>query len=208
MARTVLFSLDRDSGVRSGPLNTIFAAEIKSQVDESAPGLQKKVDLHRKSLLHGDMTTKTIALSLGLLLAAGSLFAESPFLGDWNLDEAHSKIAPGMAKNTHVQYHDLFGGRIKCETNGVDANGHKTDVEWKGKFDGKDYAVKGDAESDMRSYTMVDSHTLTLVEKKAGKVIYTGKIVVAPDGKTRTVTVTGRTAKGKKFKSVSFYHKD
>jgi hypothetical protein len=145
---------------------------------------------------------------LGLLLAAGSLFADSPFLGDWNLDEAHSKIPPGMGKNTHVQYHDLFGGRIKIEVNGVDANGKKADTEWKGKLDGNDYPVKGDANADMRAYTKVDEHTLTMVTKKAGKVVNTGKIVIAPDGKTRTVTVSGRTPAGKKFKSVALYHKD
>jgi hypothetical protein len=35
----------------------------------------------------------------------------------------------------------------------------------------------------------------------------TGRIVVAADGKSRTVTTTGMTAKGKKFKSTAVYDK-
>ena len=155
------------------------------------------------------MTTKTIALSLGFLLAAGNLFADSPLLGDWKLDEAQSKIAAGTGKNTHVQYNDLVGeGRIKVEVNGVDANGKKIDSEWKGKFDGKDYAVEGDSTVDMRAYTQVDERTLTMVNKKDGKVVSTGRIAVSADGKTRTVTVSGKTPAGKKYKTVAVYHRD
>src|SRR4051794_10582724 len=154
------------------------------------------------------MKTTTIALTLGFLLAAGNLFADSPLLGDWKLDEAQSKLAAGTGKNTLVQYHDLIGGRIKIEVNGVDADGKKIDSEWKGKFDGKDYAVKGDATADMRAYTQVDERTLKMVNKKAGKVVSTGRIAVSADGRSRTVTVNGKTADGKKYKSVAVYHKD
>jgi hypothetical protein len=38
-------------------------------------------------------------------------------------------------------------------------------------------------------------------------VVLVAHVVVAPDGKTRTVTVTGTDAKGKKYKSVAVYDK-
>ena len=129
-------------------------------------------------------------------------------MGDWKLDEAQSKLVLGMGKNTHVDYHDLVGGRVKVEVNGVDANGKKTDIEWKGRFDGHDYPVKGDATIDTRSYAMVDERTLTMVSKKNGAVVNTGKIQVSADGKSRVVTVNGRNAAGKKYKSVAVYHRD
>jgi hypothetical protein len=90
---------------------------------------------------------------------------------------------------------------------GIDADGKPVHSEWTGNFDGKDYPVTGDPISDTRSYTKVDDRTLNLTVKKGGKTIDTGRIVVAADGKSRTVTVSGTTPKGKKFKNVVVYDK-
>ena len=76
-----------------------------------------------------------------------------------------------------------------------------------GKFDGKDYPVTGDPSSDSRSYKMVNDNTLTFTNKKDGKVTITGRVVVAADGKSRTVTVSGTDSKGKKFASTAVYDK-
>ena len=54
---------------------------------------------------------------------------------------------------------------------------------------------------------MVDEHTLEMVTKKSGKVTTSGSIVVSPDGKTRTLHVTGTDSSGKKVSSVSVYDK-
>ena len=48
---------------------------------------------------------------------------------------------------------------------------------------------------------------MTTVNKKNGKTRVTGQIVISPDGKSRTITVTGTTPKGKKFKTVAVYDK-
>jgi hypothetical protein len=45
------------------------------------------------------------------------------------------------------------------------------------------------------------------VSKKNGKTVGDGTIVVATDGKTRTVTSTIRNAKGVKVTSTLFYNK-
>ena len=45
------------------------------------------------------------------------------------------------------------------------------------------------------------------VHKKGGKVVLTAHVVVAADGKTRTVTVNGTDAQGKKYKSTVVYDK-
>ncbi len=42
---------------------------------------------------------------------------------------------------------------------------------------------------------------------KDGKVIMSGRIVISADGKTRTVTVSGTGADGKKLTSVAVYNK-
>jgi len=43
--------------------------------------------------------------------------------------------------------------------------------------------------------------------KKDGKATVTGKIVVAADGKSRTVSTSGTDAKGKKMMNTSVYDK-
>jgi len=153
------------------------------------------------------MKTKTSLLTLVLCFAAGTFCFASPQMGTWKLNEAKSKFAPGTGKNTMVVYKDAMGGKVKITTDGVDANGKPTHGEWTGKFDGKDYPVTGDPMSDIRSYTKVDDRTLDFSVKKGGKVTITGRVSVAADGKSRTVTTTGTSAKGKKFNNTAVFDK-
>src|SRR5215510_11144737 len=69
------------------------------------------------------------------------------------------------------------------------------------------YDLLSDARADMRSYKMVDDHTLALTNKKSGKTTISGRIVVSADGKSRTVTVSGTGAAGKKIHSTAVYDK-
>ena len=155
------------------------------------------------------MKTKTIAVSLGLILAAGALYAADPMMGTWKLNEAKSKLTRGTVKNTKVVYDDrLIRDKVTVTTDGVDGDGKPVRAEWKGKFNGKDYEVTGDPTSDTRAYTKVNAQTLAMVVKKGGKVVATGRIVVTADGKSRAVTLNGTTAKGKKFTNTSVYDKE
>jgi len=154
------------------------------------------------------MKTRTIGLLLVAVLAAAfvSFAADDVELGTWKLNEAKSKLAPGVGKNVTVTY-EKAGDSIKATIDGMDADGKATHSEWTGKFDGKDYPVTGDATSDMRSYKRVDAHTITVTAKKGDKVTLTARIAVSADGKTRTVTATITNAKGEKVKSVGVYDK-
>ena len=132
--------------------------------------------------------------------------AADPQMGTWKLNEAKSKITPGTLKNTHVVYSSMLG-QVKIKSDGIDGSGKSVHVEWSGKFDGKDYPVIGDPNSDGRSYTKVNDRTLTTTNKKNGEVTVTGRIVVSPDGRRRTVIVNGTTSKSKTFKNVAVYDK-
>jgi hypothetical protein len=171
--------------------------------------LRKSIDLLLKSLLDTEMKTKTIALSLGILFAAGALYAGDPMMGTWKLNEAKSKLTRDTAKSTKVIYDDhLIRNKVEVTVEGVDPEGKPFHSEWKGKFNGKDYEVTGDRTSDMRSYTKVNDQTLDMTAKKNGKVVATGRIVVAADGKTRAVTLNGTTANGKRFTNMALYDKE
>ena len=153
------------------------------------------------------MKIRTIVITLALcFFAAAVSFASDVQMGTWKLNEAKSKLASGAAKNSTVIY-SAAGDEVKVTVDGTDADGKPTHNEWTGKFDGKDYPVTGDPNSDMRSYKKINDHTMELTVKKGGKATTTGRIVVAADGKSRTVTTNGTDAKGNKIKSTAVYDK-
>jgi hypothetical protein len=153
------------------------------------------------------MKAKTSVLTLALCFVAGAVcFASEAQMGTWKLNEAKSKIAAGMPKNSTVVF-EAAGDSVKVTIDGTDSDGKPAHNEWTGKLDGKDYPVTGDPNSDARLYKQIDDHTLAFTIKKGGKATITGRVVVSGDGKTRTVTTSGTDPQGKKFKSTVVYDK-
>ena len=141
------------------------------------------------------------------VVGSGLLLAQSnPQIGSWKLNDAKSKTSSGAGKNTAVVI-AAAGDSMKVTVDGIAADGKPTHNEWTGKFDGKDYPVTGDPDTDTRAYKPVSDHTLGLTEKKAGKITNAGRVVVSADGKTRTVTVNGTDANGKKTSIIFVYDK-
>jgi hypothetical protein len=158
-------------------------------------------------MTRGNMTLRRTLLTLVMLFVGLTICsAQNPSLGTWKLNEAKSKIPAGSPKNSTVTY-EATGDSIKGTIDGVDGQGKPTHTEWKGKFDGKDYPVSGDPTSDTRAIKQIDDHHYQLTVKKAGKVTLTGKAVIAADGKSRTVTVSGMDSMGMKTEAVSVYDK-
>jgi len=147
-----------------------------------------------------------LTLALCFVAAAVCFAASDAQMGTWKLNEAKSKIAAGMPKNGTVVY-EAAGDSVKVTIDGTSGDGKPVHSEWTGKIDGKDYPVTGDSTSDTRSYKEIDDHTLQFAGKKDGKVTLSGRVVVSADGKTRTVTVSGTDATGKKLKSTAVYDK-
>jgi hypothetical protein len=153
------------------------------------------------------MRTKTIGLGVLLSVAAAAIcFANNPTLGTWKLNENKSTFGDGAGKTTLVVW-EKVGDQDKCTVDGTDADGNKTHTVWTGKLDGKDYPVTGDAQADTRSFKLSGEHKIDMVSKKDGKTVGDGTIVVAEDGKTRTVTNTMTNAKGEKVTSTLAYDK-
>src|ERR1041385_5682205 len=153
------------------------------------------------------MKTRITAVVTALSFAATvACFAANPQMGTWKLNEGKSKVAPGMGKSTTVTYSEQRD-KIKVTVDGVDKDGKPTHGVWAGKGDGKAYKATGNLPWDSAAYKMVNEYTNDITTWKNGKVAWTGRITVSKDGKSRTVTVTGTDANGKKFTSKTVYDK-
>ena len=146
-----------------------------------------------------------MAVALSFVASAVCL-AASPHMGTWKLNEAKSKMPAGMGKNTTVTYEEQKD-KIKVTVDGVDKDGKPTHSVWVGKFDGKAYPVKGNLPYNSVAYKVVNDRTNDITTMKDGKMVWSGRITVSADGKSRTVTINGTGADGKKFSGKAVYDK-
>ena len=152
--------------------------------------------------------TRIAVFALALsFMATAACFAANPHMGTWKLNETKSKIPAGMGKNTTVTYAEAKD-EVKVTIDGTDKDGKSTHSVWVGKFDGKAYPVKGNLSYNSVAYKMVNDRTNDITAMKDGKTAWTGRITVAADGKSRTVTINGTDDKGKKFKGKAVYDKE
>jgi hypothetical protein len=153
------------------------------------------------------MRAKTFLLALAFCLAAAvASHAADSNVGTWKLNDAKSKIPAGGTKITSVVYTPA-GEQYKCEVDETDGSGKALHTEWTGKFDGKDYPVTGEPNTDTRSVQKVDDHHYKITNKKGGKATLTGNVAFSADGKTRTLTTNATDAKGKKIASTYVFDK-
>jgi hypothetical protein len=148
-----------------------------------------------------------VALAL-CLAATAPTFAASAHVGTWKLNESKSTFAPGATKNHTVTYTEAKDGMINLTVDGTDKDGKTVHWTWTGKFDGKQYNVEGSPIIGTVGYKALNDHTNSATGIKDGKVVFTGSIKVAKDGKSRMVTTTMTGADGKKHTDKAYYDKE
>jgi hypothetical protein len=132
----------------------------------------------------------------------------NPHVGTWELNVAMSSYSPGPAPKSQTLKIEAWGDDgLTYAADGVGADGQPTHAEFQAKFDGKDYEFKGNPDGDTLSYTRIDANTLDATLKLKGEVTINAHVVVSPDGKTRTVTQTGKDAQGRPVNIVAVYEK-
>ena len=138
--------------------------------------------------------------STAYLLIATSARAQSgdAWVGTWTLNVAQSSYDPAaLAPRSQTTTITMSGDTFTVVSDGVNAQGAKTHDETMYKFDGKDYDVNGAPDpKTTRTYTRVDDHHYSYATKVNGLITTTSRVGVTPDGKTRTITTTGRDAEG------------
>lgn len=146
-----------------------------------------------------------VAVALSFM-GATACFAANQQMGTWKLNEAKSKLVPAMGKNMTVVYTEMKD-KMKVTVDGVDKDGKPTHSVWVGKWDGKAYPTKGNLTWNSAAYKVVNDLTNDITTFKDGKIAWSGRITVAADGKSRTVTINGTGADGKTFKAKAVYDK-
>ena len=153
------------------------------------------------------MKIKAAIFALALLFAGVTVAsAQDANLGTWKLNEAKSHFGKGATKN-HTVVYETAGDDIKVIVDGNAADGSATHNEWTGKFDGRYYAVTGDATSDMRMYRRINKRTLAIRARKEGKTSLTGTITLSRNGKMRTVSTSSRNSAGRWIHNTAVYDK-
>ena len=139
--------------------------------------------------------------STAYLLTPTASLAQSgdAWVGTWALDIAQSSFDPAnLAPKSQTTKITLSGDSYTVVSDGVNAQGQKSHDETVYKFDGHDYDVKGAPDpKTTRTYTRVDDHHYSYATKVNGAITTTSRVAVTPDGKVRTITVTGRDAQGR-----------
>ena len=129
------------------------------------------------------------------------------WVGTWVLDIAQSSFDPAnLAPKSQTTKITLSGDSYTVVSDGVNAQAQKTHDETVYKFDGHDYDVKGAPDpKTTRTYTRVDDHHYTYATKVNGAITTTSRVAVTPDGKTRTITTTGRDSEGRVIRNFAVW---
>ncbi len=154
----------------------------------------------------------------GALLVATVVFVpllalaqtQDSWIGNWRLNLAKSKYEPAnlAPKSQTIRQEAAMGGGVRTVVDVVDAQGRTQHQEYTVVFDGKSVAIPGAPDANTtRVYKRIDSRTYEYVQSVSGKQTITVRTVVSADGKTRTLTTTGRNAQGQTVNNVAVYER-
>ena len=149
----------------------------------------------------------TLGVMLGVGLVRVSAQAHDARSGTWKLNVEKSKYSPGPAPKSGTMKIEASGQGETATTEGVNAEGAATKVEYTAQFDGKDYPLTGSPTADKTSLKRIDARTTERTNKKGETVVGTITQVLSEDGKTLTATTKGTNAQGQVVNNVSVWDK-
>jgi hypothetical protein len=147
-------------------------------------------------------TLLLVTLALNVAVAAADQHS-----GTWKMNPAKSKYSPGPAPKSATVNINSDADSIKLTSDGIDASGNPTHVEYTAKFDGKDYPITGVPNADTVALERLDASTIRSTLKKGDQVVMIVTSVIAKDGTTRTSTFKGKNAEGQDINNVVVYDK-
>jgi hypothetical protein len=148
--------------------------------------------------------TTLLLMALALNVAAAAADQHS---GTWKMNPAKSKYSPGPAPKSATVKIDSEADNIKLSSDGIDAAGNPTHIEYTAKYDGKDYPITGVPNADTVALERPDASTIRSTIKKGDQVVMTVTSVISKDGTMRTSTFRGKDAQGQEVNNVVVYDK-
>ena len=155
------------------------------------------------------MSTKhllTAAALVSALTTMGLARSDDPMVGTWKLNVEKSKNAPFKSVTVLVEPAGE-GIRVTVDRVGVDG----APVKWgftANYDDGEYHPITGSTPlGDSVALTRVDTNSARVSFRQGGKPTVIQTVVVAADGKTRTITAKGTNARGQAVDSITFYDK-
>jgi hypothetical protein len=175
---------------------TPFDLSVRHQAHHTLADTQGGNDAGKNvaELSFGVVASALIVILVGAALAQSS----NSEVGNWKLNIAKSTFSPGRPglKSGTVKT-DVAGAGVKVIVDAVSDDGTAYHYELTSNYDGKNNPVVGQhVYGTMVSSTRINANTTKSIFKNAGKITTTLNIVVSSDGKTQTVTATGRMSRG------------
>ena len=164
-----------------------------------------------------EKSMKRVMMLLAVMLVLGAVVSnqvrgeENAFVGKWKLNVAKSKFEGGAAPKSLTRTVEAAGAGAKYAFEGVAADGSKIAYGFTSNYDGKDSAVTGSGMpmgADTSALKKVSSNKIEGALKKGGKELAKVEAEVSKDGKVTTVKISGKTAEGKDFTSVTVYDRE
>src|SRR5712691_9370034 len=122
-------------------------------------------------------TKRFVAFATTLLLVAlavnVAVAADDQHSGTWKMNPAKSKYSPGPAAKSNTVKIDSDADNIKLSSDGIDAAGNPTHVEYTAKYDGKDYPITGSPNAETIALERPDASTIRSTLKKGDQVVMT-----------------------------------
>jgi hypothetical protein len=154
----------------------------------------------RKTLVMGFVLAGVVAMTASMAVAGEN------WIGTWKLNAAKSKLNPVGIKVETLKFEATPAG-IKLTSEGADAQGKPAHASYTSKFDGKPVPWTGNPLADTAAPKKIDDNTYENAWTQSGKGTVTAKVSVSADGKSLTVTQTGKDASGAAVSSVAVYDK-
>ena len=164
--------------------------------------------------MHGPIALISLFLMAAAIPNGVAAQGSEPLTGTWKLNPTKSKFEPAAhASENSTVTNTISGNVITTIVDQVEAKGQRVHIEYTVTLDGADHPWKGTIDGnpilsqDGVSLKKLDDHTYHVENKLKGKVLTTNHIVVAKDGKSRTMTILGTNGQGQRIHHVLVFDK-
>jgi len=137
-----------------------------------------------------------------------SLNAADSNIGTWKLNLVKSTFNPDRKpKSQTLTIQEWGSDGVRYRADGTDADGQATYFEFQANYDGQFVPVKGYRDANMLAFKRVNPNKVESTTRLNGKQMSIMWIVVSADGRTLTLTQTGKNAAGQGVHNTFVYDK-